>query len=85
MVKNDWEEKAIKKPGRVRKYLEKIYGNSAFHSDGRIRMEYLLKEINILEKLPKVERPESLLHALYLAKTFKEMATRRRRRDEKSN
>ncbi len=76
--KKDWEEGVVKRPGRVKNYLEKIYGNSAFLPNGEIRMPYLLKEINILEKLPKIERPESLLHALYLAKTFKEMAARRR-------
>ncbi len=76
--KEDWEEGAVKRPGRVRRYLKKIYGKEAFLPNGNIKIIYVKKEIARLEDIPKAERPESILHALYLARTFIDMAARRR-------
>ncbi len=79
--KKYWEEGIIKRPGIVKRYLRHIYGKEAFNPGGTIKMSYLLKEIAKLESLPKNERPERTLHELYLARTFKEMAARRRAKD----
>lgn len=69
-----WIQKAIKRKGRVHKYLERLYGKKAFTRDGDIKMEYINKAINHVKrsKLSKEEK-RSLLSALYLAKRLKRM------------
>ncbi len=76
MAKKDdmWIQKAIKRKGRVHKYLMRLYGKRAFTRDGDIKMEYLMKAIRHVKhsKLSK-EQKRSLLSALYLAKRLKRM------------
>ncbi|MQL56425.1 capsid protein VP2 [Acidianus ambivalens] len=69
-----WIQKAIKRKGRVHKYLERLYGKRAFTKDGDIKVEYLNKAIKHVKraKLSKEEK-RSLLSALYLAKRLKRM------------
>ena len=38
-----WLQKAVKREGRVRNYLRRVYGSRAFNEDGTIKMEYLNK------------------------------------------
>lgn len=63
-----WIQKAIKRPGRVRRYLRRKYGNKAFTKSGEIKQTYVNKAIAELKKRPKSQRPKGLLQALYLAK-----------------
>ena len=69
-----WIQKAIKRKGRVHKYLERLYGRRAFTKEGDIKTEYLDKAIRHVKntKMPE-ERKRSLLSALYLAKRLKRM------------
>ncbi|MEM3629102.1 MAG: hypothetical protein QXE06_07000 [Candidatus Bathyarchaeia archaeon] len=39
-----WIQKAIKRPGALRQYMKRKYGNKAFTSKGTIKVEYLQKE-----------------------------------------
>ncbi len=38
---SDWEEKAVKHPGRVRRYIEREYGEDCFDENGDIKMSCL--------------------------------------------
>jgi len=38
-----WIQRAVKRPGRVRRYISRVYGNKAFTKDGKIKLEYLKK------------------------------------------
>ncbi|WP_457548455.1 capsid protein VP2 [Archaeoglobus sp.] len=67
----DWIHEAIKRPGRVREYLKRKYGNKAFTRDGKIKIEYINKELKRLERGEVTERERSLYYALLLAKRFK--------------
>lgn len=69
-----WIQRAIKRKGRVHKYLKRLYGKKAFTKDGTIKMTYLEKAIRHVKraKMPK-EKKKSLLSALYLAKRLKHM------------
>ncbi len=76
MAKDDeWIQKAIKRKGRAKKYLMRLYGKRAFTRDGDIKMEYLMKAIRHVKRTyPKgSEERKSLLSALYLAKRLKRM------------
>ena len=63
-----WIQKAIKRPGRVKRYLKRKYGNKAFTKSGEIKQSYLLKAIAELKRRPPSKRPPGLLQALILAK-----------------
>jgi hypothetical protein len=65
-----WMQKAVKKPGRVRRYLQDKYGDAAFNSKGNIKMSVLNKVIRYVESNDKANQ-DGLLQALMLAKTFK--------------
>ncbi|WP_456416664.1 capsid protein VP2 [Methanocaldococcus sp.] len=67
----DWLSHAIKHPGRVRRYLKRMYGDEAFFKDGRIKKTYIDKAIQELKQRPPSKRPKGLLNALYLAKRLK--------------
>ncbi|CAA30204.1 hypothetical protein [Saccharolobus shibatae] len=69
-----WVQKAIKRPGRVHRYLMRLYGKRAFTKDGDIKASYLDKAIKHVKKakIPK-EKKRSLLSALLLAKRLKRM------------
>ena len=68
---SDWEEQAIKHPGRVRKYLKMKYGTIAFLPNGNIRLKYLNMAIRDQKAIPITQRPRGLLSALVLAKNLK--------------
>lgn len=65
-----WIKKAIKRKGRVHRYLERLYGKRAFTEDGSIKVEYLNKAIHHAKR---VKASKELLSALYLAKRLKKM------------
>jgi len=69
--KKKWIQKAIKRPGRVRRHLKRKYGNKAFTRGGEIKMEYLNKEIKRLKKGGVTKRERSLYSALILAKRLR--------------
>jgi len=75
MAKDDWIQRAIKRKGRAKKYLIRLYGKRAFTRDGDIKIEYLMKAIRHVKRTyPKgSEERKSLLSALYLAKRLKHM------------
>ncbi len=75
MAKDDWIQKAIKRKGRAKRYLMRLYGKRAFTKNGDIKMEYLMKAIrHVKHKYPKgSEGRKSLLSALYLARRLKRM------------
>jgi len=62
---------AVKRPGRVRRYLRRKYGKRAFTKRGTIKVEYLNRAIASLKR--RSRRPKGLLNALYLAKRLKRM------------
>ena len=70
-----WIQRAVKRKGRVHRYLERLYGRKALTRDGDIKTEYLMKAIRHVKKTyPKgSEERKSLLSALYLAKRLKRM------------
>jgi len=65
--KRYWIQRAIKRPGRVKKYLLRIYGRKALTKSGEIKHSYLLKAIRRVKRRGK---NTSLLRALYLAKNL---------------
>lgn len=70
--RNDrWIQEAIKRPGRVHRYLARVYGKKAFDKRGRIKYKYLDMAIKRVKNMPKSRRPKGLLQALYLAKMLK--------------
>jgi len=66
-MKKNFLKKAIKRPGRVRKYLKKLYGSKAFFKNGNIKVEYLDKAERQAEKTGNT----SLERAIILAKRLK--------------
>jgi len=64
-----WIQRAIKRPGRVKRYIMRVYGPKAFTKDGEVKHKYLLKAI----RRAKRKGNKSLLRALYLARTFELM------------
>ena len=71
-----WIQEAIKKPGRVRNYVKRKYGDKAFTKDGKIKVEYLKKAL-------KEAKDESLKAALRLALRLKSLAKKKRKRGRK--
>lgn len=64
MSSDKWIQEAVKRPGRVRTYLKRKYGDAAFTKDGKIKLEYLRKAL-------KETKDHSLKRALLLAIKFK--------------
>lgn len=64
-----WIQKAIKRPGRVKRYLMRVYGKKAFTSSGEVKQTYLYKAI----KRAKKRGNTSLVRALRLAVTLEKM------------
>ena len=73
MRRRRWIQKAIKRPGRVRKYIRRKYGRKAFTKDGEIKQQYIHKAIRELKERPPSRRPKGLLQALQLAKRLETM------------
>ena len=71
-----WIQHAVKRPGRVHRYIAREYGEDCFDEDGDIKMSCLNEAIQDLkEECEERETEEclSLLRALELAKRLKEM------------
>ena len=62
-------QKSIKRPGRVREYLQRTYGAEAFDDKGRIKPEYLIKA----KKKAEEQHNRSLVDAIDLAMRLKKM------------
>jgi len=79
-----WIQKAIKRPGRVRKYLLRRFGRRALTRNGELKHQYVLKAIRELKERPPSARPKGLLQALHLAKRLETMhKDRKTRRSQK--
>lgn len=72
-----WIQRAIKRPGRVERYIRRRYGSRAFYGD-KIKVEYIRRAIRELKNRPPSKRPPGLLQALYLALRLKRWARERR-------
>lgn len=68
-----WLQKAIKRPGRVKRYLMRIYGPRAFTYSGEVKQKYVYMAIRRLKRMPPSKRPPGLLNALQLAKRLERM------------
>lgn len=69
-----WIQKAIRKPGNVRRYLLRTYGGSAFTERGTIRPAFLDRA----EKRAKKEGRRKLMEEIILAKRLRGFNKRRR-------
>lgn len=49
MTDNKWIQEAIQKPGRVKRYLKRKYGDVAFTKDGKIKLSYIRKALKECE------------------------------------
>ena len=67
MVDDKWIQSAIQKPGRVRAYLKRKYGDAAFTKDGKIKLSYVRKA---LKETKDVSLKRALLLAIKLKKGF---------------
>lgn len=69
-----WIQSAIRRPGRTRAYIRRLFGEKGFTKDGKIKMSALEKAIQKVKnsKMPK-DRKRSLLSALYLALRLRRM------------
>jgi len=77
MGKNElWIQEAIGRPGRVRRYLMRVYGSKAFDSKGRIKPKYL----DMAERRAEKSGNQSLAAAIRLAKRLKKMARKKSKR-----
>ena len=65
-----WIQRAIKRPGRVRRLLKRWYGSKAFTKTGEIKQQYLYKAKKRVMKKYTGKRRKSLLSAINLAITF---------------
>jgi hypothetical protein len=61
-----WIQIAVKRPGRVKRYMKRRYGKKAFTKTGEIKMSYLRKAV-------KETKNRSLRSALLLAIRLKRM------------
>ena len=76
-----WIQKAIKRPGRVKRYLRRIYGSKAFTKSGEIKHSYLYKaKRRVMREMPPGERRRSLLSAINLAIRLEKYSKRKKRR-----
>ena len=62
---------AIKRPGRVKRFLMRKFGKMAFTKSGTIKVEFLNKAIKDVRARTVSRRPKGLLNALVLAKRLK--------------
>ena len=62
----------IKRPGRTKAYLRRLFGEKAFNPDGTIKVAFLRKAIQRLKEKGKLKgRRGSLYRALLLALRIK--------------
>ena len=80
MGKNDelWIQGAIERPGRVRRYVMRVYGPKAFDSKGRIKPKYL----DMAERRAEKSGNQSLAAAIRLAKRLKKMAKKKKKKQK---
>jgi len=64
-----WIQRAIKRKGRVKRYLSRVYGSRAFTKSGEVKQQYINKAIRRVKKKGNT----SLLKALYLARTLERL------------
>ena len=69
-----WIQKAIKRPGRVRRYVKRLFGDKAFTKDGDIKMEYLRKA----KKKAEESGNRSLISAINLAIRLKRLRRKKK-------
>ena len=67
-----WIQRAIKRPGRVRRYIMRVYGPRAFTRDGEIKQKYINMAIRRI-KSGRGRNVRGLLQALYLARRLERM------------
>ncbi|MGC8773504.1 MAG: capsid protein VP2 [Conexivisphaera sp.] len=65
--------KFVRRPGRVRRYVARVYGRRAFDERGNIKPEYLERA----ERRAERSGNTSLLRAVVLARNFREWHHRR--------
>jgi len=67
-----WIQRAVKREGRGRKYLRRLYGSRAFKKDGTIKVMYINKAIEHVKRTYTRgdKRRRSLLSMLNLCKRF---------------
>ena len=71
-----WIRHAVKRPGRVHRYIAREYGEDCFDEDGDIKMSCLNEAIQDVKEECEERKTEdclNLLRALELAKRLKEM------------
>jgi len=71
-----WIQHAVKRPGRVHRYIAREYGEDCIDDDGDIKMSCLNEAIEDVREECEERHTEqclSLLRALELAKRLKEM------------
>jgi len=71
----NWIQEAIERPGRVRRYLKRVYGDRAFTKDGKIKPKYL----RMAKKRAERYGNTSLVQAINLAMRLKGMGRKRKR------
>lgn len=64
--KDDWIHDAIKRPGRVRRYVRRNFGEKAFEANGGIKPTYLTKA----KEIAKSHDNRSMVDAIDLAITM---------------
>jgi len=67
-----WIQRAVKREGRCRRYLRRLYGSRAFNKDGTIKVSYINKAIKHVKRTYSRgdKRRRSLLSMLNLCKRF---------------
>ncbi|RLG18354.1 capsid protein VP2 [Nanoarchaeota archaeon] len=76
-----WIQRAIKRPGRVKRLLRRWYGSKAFTRSGEIRHSYLYKaKRRVKREMPPGKRRRSLLSAINLAIRLEKFSKRKKRR-----
>ena len=76
-----WIQKAIKRPGRIKRLLKRWYGSRAFTKSGEIKHSYLYKaKRRVKRTMPPGERRRSLLSAINLAIRLEKFSKRKKRR-----
>ncbi|AEA48063.1 hypothetical protein [Archaeoglobus veneficus] len=75
----DWIQEAIERPGRVRRYVSRLFGSKAFTKKGTIKREYLLKAKKKAEQAGNT----SLVHAINMALTLRKFRRKKGRRRKK--
>lgn len=62
-----WIQHAVKREGRVRTYVKRLFGDKAFKKNGSIKYEYLVKAMHEAKK----NKNTSLVRAINLAITLR--------------